>query len=54
MSEDLKTEIENLLKKRAEFKKIKDFQNADKIREELRNKGIEIMDTPNGCIWEKI
>ncbi|EEO26274.1 cysteine--tRNA ligase [Helicobacter winghamensis] len=54
VSEDLKTEIENLLKKRAEFKKIKDFQNADKIREELRNKGIEIMDTPNGCIWEKI
>lgn len=54
VSEELKTDIENLLEKRAEFKKIKDFQNADKIREELRNKGIEIMDTINGCIWEKI
>ncbi|MBX7490760.1 cysteine--tRNA ligase [Helicobacter turcicus] len=54
VSDALKTEIEELIAKRAEFKKTKDFQNADKIREELRKKGIEIMDTPNGCMWEKI
>ena len=54
VSEALKTEIEALLAKRTEFKKVKDFQNADKIREELRNKGIEIMDTPQGSVWEKI
>ncbi|TLD82413.1 cysteine--tRNA ligase [Helicobacter sp. MIT 11-5569] len=54
ISEAFKAEIEDLINKRAEFKKAKDFQNADKIREELRQKGIEIMDTPEGCIWEKI
>ena len=54
VSETLKTEIETLIAKRAEFKNVKDFHNADKIREKLHSMGIEIMDTPNGCIWEKV
>jgi len=54
VSEELRQEIEVKIAKRAEFKAKKDFQNADKIREELRKKGIEIMDTVQGCEWEKI
>ncbi len=46
--------IEELIQKRLDYKKTKDFQNADKIREELRLQGIEIMDTPAGCVWEKV
>lgn len=46
--------IEDLLQERLEAKKIKDFQKADEIREQLRQKGIEIMDTPNGTTWEKL
>lgn len=53
VSEEKRAEIEAQIQKRAEYKKIKDFQNADKIREDLRLEGIEIMDTPNGCAWEK-
>ncbi len=54
VSEEKRAEIEAQIQKRAEYKKIKDFQNADKIREDLRLEGIEIMDTPNGCAWEKV
>ena len=54
VSEELRQEIEAKIAKRAEFKAKKDFQNADKIREELREIGIEIMDTAQGCEWEKI
>lgn len=54
VSEAQKIKIEALIAKRTEFKKAKDFQNADKIREELRSEGIEIMDTLKGCMWEKI
>ncbi|WP_300972267.1 cysteine--tRNA ligase [Helicobacter rodentium] len=54
VSEARRAEIESLIAKRAEYKKAKDFANADKIREDLRTNGIEIMDTPSGCEWEKI
>lgn len=54
ISQERRTEIELLIAKRAEYKKAKDFQNADKIREDLRANGIEIMDTPKGCEWERV
>lgn len=54
VDDSLRQEIEALLQKRLVYKQAKDFQNADKIREELRKKGIEIMDTPDGCIWERV
>ncbi len=54
ISQERRAEIEALIVKRAEYKKAKDFQNADKIREDLRTNGIEIMDTPNGCEWERV
>ena len=54
VSEEQKNEIESLIAKRSEAKKQKDFAEADKIREELRKMGIEIMDTFEGCVWEKV
>ncbi|MDD6055517.1 MAG: cysteine--tRNA ligase [Helicobacteraceae bacterium] len=54
ISANLRTEIEEKLAKRAEFKAQKDFKNADKIRDELKVLGIEVMDTPQGAEWEKI
>ena len=39
---------------RAEAKKAKDFAKADAIRAELLNAGIQIKDTREGVVWEKI
>lgn len=47
-------EIEKLILERTEAKKNKDFNTADAIREQLSNKKITLLDTPNGTIWEKI
>ena len=54
ISQERRAEIESLIAKRAEYKTAKDFQNADKIREDLRASVIEIMDTPSGCEWERV
>lgn len=44
-------EIKNLLLKRDEAKKKKDFKKADDIRNELDKKGIVLEDTSKGTIW---
>ena len=49
-----KKQIEELIEKRTEAKKEKDFETADKVRDELTNLGISVMDTPNGVVWEKL
>ncbi len=54
ISPEQKDEIENLIKRREEAKKIKNFKEADELREELIAKNISIMDTPQGTQWEKI
>jgi cysteinyl-tRNA synthetase len=51
--EKLKTKIEQLITERTEAKKNKDFDKADKIRDELKKLRVSIMDTPNGTVWEK-
>jgi cysteinyl-tRNA synthetase len=53
VSKEEKEMIENLIKKRDEAKKEKDYEKADKIREKLLNLDIKIMDTPEGTKWEK-
>ncbi len=45
--------IEDLLIERTEAKKSKNFKRADKIRDELKSKNIEIEDTPQGPKWRK-
>ncbi len=54
VDEATKAKIEELIAKRAEAKKRKDFAAADAIREELKALGVAIMDTPQGTLWEKI
>ena len=46
--------IENLIKKRNEARRNKNFALADTIRDELKNKKIEIEDTKDGTIWRSI
>ncbi len=47
-------EIEAMLKARAAAKKEKNFAEADRIRDELKAKGIEVTDIPNGAKWKKL
>jgi cysteinyl-tRNA synthetase len=54
IDEATKTKIEELIAKRSKAKSAKDFKKADAIREELKEMGIAIMDTPQGTLWEKI
>lgn len=43
--------IDEMIAKRSEAKKIKDFETADAIRSELDSKGIILNDTVNGTTW---
>ena len=45
--------IENMISRRQEAKKNKDFELADKIRDELFKQGIVLEDTKNGTTWKK-
>ena len=45
--------IENMIFRRQEAKNKKDFELADKIRDELFSKGIILEDTKNGTTWKK-
>ena len=47
-------EIDALVAARTEAKKTKNFAEADRIRDELKARGIEIIDTPQGAKWRKI
>jgi|TARA_R110002033_G_scaffold9971_1_gene32622 cysteinyl-tRNA synthetase len=54
IDENTKDKIEALIEKRTEAKKLKDFDSADNVRDELTALGISVMDTPNGVVWEKL
>ncbi|MDN5100889.1 cysteine--tRNA ligase [Aliarcobacter butzleri] len=54
IDESTKEKIEDLILKRNEAKKAKDFQTADKLRDELSAMDISLMDTVNGTVWEKL
>ena len=47
-------EILKLIEERAEAKKMKDFTTADKIRNDLLEKGIRLIDTKDGTTYEVI
>ena len=53
-SEDSDAKIEELINARLEAKKNKDWATADKIRNELKEQGIILEDTPNGTTWKRI
>ena len=48
------TTIERLIKERNEARGNKNFEVADEIRKELKEKGIEIEDTKKGTIWKSV
>ncbi|MGL6107808.1 cysteine--tRNA ligase [Romboutsia sp.] len=49
----LDEEIENLIQKRVEAKKNKDFKLSDDIRQQLLDKGIILEDTRQGTKWKR-
>ncbi|MFZ2088756.1 MAG: cysteine--tRNA ligase, partial [Desulfobaccales bacterium] len=44
-------EIEELINRRTEARKNKDFAAADKIRDDLAGMGILLEDKPQGTVW---
>ena len=52
IDEETKNKINDLIAKRNEAKKEKNFELADKIRDEIHSLNVEIQDTPNGTLWE--
>ena len=52
--EESDPEIDALIEKRAQAKKEKNYAEADRIRDELKGRGIEITDTPQGTKWRRI
>lgn len=51
---NLEEEIEALIAERQQARKERDFALADKIRDDLKARGIELLDTPQGVRWKKI
>lgn len=53
ISNELKTKIEDIILKRNEAKAVKDFETADKLRQEAKEIGFELLDTPEGTKYKK-
>jgi cysteinyl-tRNA synthetase len=45
--------VEELIERRDQARKEKDWLTADRIRQELKNMGIELIDTRDGTIWRR-
>jgi len=45
--------LEGLIKQREEARRKKDWKTADRIRDELKEMGIEVIDTRDGTVWRK-
>jgi cysteinyl-tRNA synthetase len=46
--------IESLIQKREHARKNKEWDVADRLRQELRNMGIDLIDTREGTVWRNI
>ncbi len=53
-AEERDPEIDALVEARSAAKKAKNYAEADRIRDELKARGIEIIDTPQGTKWKRI
>jgi cysteinyl-tRNA synthetase len=47
-------EVEEMIKKREEARAAKDWETSDRLRNDLLQKGIEVVDTKDGPAWRKI
>jgi cysteinyl-tRNA synthetase len=54
MKKDLETEIQELIDKRQQARKDRDFALADKIRDDLKARNIVLEDTSQGVRWKKV
>ncbi len=50
---DVDTDIESLIADRSRAKENKDYPEADRIRDELSNRGIVLEDSPTGTTWRR-
>lgn len=46
--------IDALVLARGEAKKAKNFQEADRIRAQLKEQGVEVTDVPGGAVWKRV
>jgi cysteinyl-tRNA synthetase len=47
------SEIESLIEARLAARRAKDFKEADRIRDDLKNKGVVLEDGPKGTTWKR-
>jgi cysteinyl-tRNA synthetase len=52
--EELDEEISSLVARRDEARERRDWAEADRIRDELRARGIVLEDTPDGTVWRRL
>ncbi|MGN0270774.1 MAG: DALR domain-containing protein, partial [Candidatus Weimeria sp.] len=52
--EDVDQQIRDLIEKRQQARKEKNFALADQIRDELLAQGIELLDTREGVKWKRV
>jgi cysteinyl-tRNA synthetase len=51
--EELSPELADLLRKRDEARKSRDFAESDRLRQALLRAGVEVEDTPSGTRWKR-
>ena len=52
-ADDLDAEVEKMIEARQAARKAKNWAEADRIRDELKDKGIVLEDTPQGVKWHR-
>ena len=54
LDEETVAYLKEMIVKRAQARKDKDFAEADRLRDELKAKGFALVDTPEGTVWEEL